>query len=90
MSTKRKSHSKSKYLGAVGSKLKDALQAMIVDLLAMRKISKITKELDKDQKVKNSVEAMHQAYERMDKTIDEFCTKYPEECQRIKDEIENS
>jgi len=87
MPTKRRSHGKSKF-GIIGSKLKDVLKSLIIDLIAARKVTKITKELNKDSKVKDAVQATHQAYDRMERTIDEFCSKYPEECQRIKDEIE--
>jgi len=55
----------------------------IADLLVSRKIHKVADKVKNDPNVKRAIDNANDAYEQLELSMEEYCEKYPEYCEKI-------
>ena len=64
--------------------VKKSLVDTIIDFIVQRKVGRLEQAFRKSPAVVNAIRNMNNAYEKMERDLDDYCQKYPSACEDAK------
>jgi hypothetical protein len=61
----------------------------VIDFIVKRKVDKLEKAFGSNKKLVGHIRDMYKAYGAIEKNIDDFCKKYPQDCKDAQERRKN-